>query len=104
MVPRTRTKEVRLKINGQILHVVTVAGLGEIIGKSRNTILRYETKDVFPLAPLVIKGVRYYPLSLAEGLKEVVGLLPLHKKPDPSLIVRINQLFKEASILCQGKK
>lgn len=78
-----------------MVEAVTVSGLAEIIGKSRNTVLRYERNGVFPQAPLMLGQLRYYPLSLAKKLVPVVEKLPLHKKPEPELVILINKLFKE---------
>ena len=89
-----------------IVDVVTVAGLAKIIGKSKNTILRYEKSDVFPMAPIMVGAKRYYPLSLARRLVPLVERLPGNRKPDAELIVEINKLFKEEKnkLLCQQKQ
>lgn len=87
-----------------LVEVVTVEGLARIIGKSRNTVLRYERQGVFPPAFIRVGDRRYYPLSLAKGLVSVVSQLPTNRKPDANLIVEINRLFKsEKDKLCQPK-
>lgn len=86
-----------------LVEVVTVTGLARIIGKSRNTVLRYEQLEVFPLAPITVGNNRYYPLSLAKKLAPLVAKLPCNRKPDAELLVEINRLFKEekSKLLCQ---
>lgn len=96
-----------LRIKGVgIVDVVTVTGLARIIGKSRDTVLRYERTDVFPMAPILVGTKRYYPLSLARRLVPLVARLPGNRKPDAELIVEINRLFKEekSRLLCQQKQ
>lgn len=96
-----------LRIKGVgIVDVVTVTGLARIIGKSRDTVLRYERTDVFPMAPIMVGTKRYYPLSLARRLVPLVARLPGNKKPDAELVVEINRLFKEekSRLLCQQKQ
>lgn len=82
-------------INGILVEVTTIAGLAEMVGKSRNTILRYEREEIFPPAFIRKGNYRYYPVSLAKKLANPVSRLPLHKKAEPELIVEINKLFKE---------
>lgn len=86
-----------------LVEVVTVTGLARIIGKSRNTVLRYEQQDVFPLAPIRVGDNRYYPLSLAKRLAPLVAKLPGNRKPEAELLVEINRLFKDekSKLLCQ---
>lgn len=86
-----------------LVEVVTVTGLARIIGKSRNTVLRYEQQDVFPLAPIMVGTIRYYPLSLAKRLIPLVAKLPGNRKPDAELLVEIDRLFKDekSKLLCQ---
>lgn len=88
-----------------LVEVVTVTGLARIIGKSRNTVLRYEQTDIFPLAPIMVGSNRYYPLSLAHKLVPLVSRLPNGRKPEPELVATINKLFKEEKnkLLCQQK-
>ena len=95
-----------LRIKGVgIVDVVTVTGLARIIGKSRDTVLRYERTDVFPMAPIMVGTKRYYPLSLARRLVPLVARLPGNKKPDAELIAKINLVFKEErdKLLCHQK-
>ena len=84
-----------LSVGGKLVVAVTVTGLARIVGKSRDTILRYERDGVFPQAPFRLKGYRYYPLSLAKSLVPLVDRIPQHKKPDSDLIVEITKLFNE---------
>lgn len=88
-----------------LVEVVTVTGLARIVGKSRNTILRYERLDVFPLAPIMVGKNRYYPLTLAKKLVPLVSNLTKGKKPDAELIVEINRLFNEekSKLLCHQR-
>lgn len=90
-----RSKRSRLNVNGVLVEAVTIAGLGEIIGRSRDTILRYERNGTFPPAPLLCNGYRYYPVPFAEELAKLVRELPLSKAPDAKTLVSINRLFKE---------
>ena len=103
MLRKNRNCEKRLLVNGVIVDAVTIAGLARIVGKSRDTIERYEKNDTFPLAPIkTAKGVRYYPISLARRLVPLVAQIPRHKKPDVELLIKINKLFKEEKEkLCQ---
>lgn len=101
---KRRKLQTTLIVKGVMVESVTVTGLARIIGKSKDTVLRYEKNDVFPLAPITVKGVRYYPLSLAKRLVPLVERIPRHKKPDSDLIVEINKVFKEEiNKLCQRK-
>lgn len=85
-----------------LVEVVTLLGLARIIGKSRTSVLRYEKTEVFPDAPIMVRSVRYYPLSLARRLVPLVAKIPPNKKPDVGLIVEINKVFKEEKEkLCQ---
>lgn len=88
-----------------LVEVVTVTGLARIVGKSRNTILRYEQLDVFPLAPIMVGNNRYYPLTLAKKLIPFVQKIPNGRKPNSELLVMIHKLFKEEKnkLLCQQK-
>lgn len=91
---KDRTKTV-LNINGQLVEAVTISGLAAMVGKSRNTLLRYERTGVFPPAFLEVGRYRYYPVSLAKRLIPIVRNLPLTRKPDSDMLVTINKLFKE---------
>lgn len=88
-------KPITLNVNGRIVTAVTVAGLAKIVGKSRNTILRYERLGVFPPAPLRVGNYRYYSVTLAKSLAPLVQQLPLHTRPDADIIARINKLFSD---------
>ena len=90
------------KVNGVIVEAVSIKGLADMVGKSRATILRYERTGVFPEAPLRFKNVRYYPISLAKSLVDLVERIPGYKKPEQSLLVEINKVFNvERNKLCQ---
>lgn len=87
-----------------LVEVVTVTGLAKVIGKSRNSVLRYENTDVFPMAPIMVGSIRYYPLSLARKLAPIVAKFPKNEKPCSELLVEISRLFKEErDKLCQKK-
>lgn len=103
---QSRHSQTTLHIKGiGIVDVVTVAGLARIVGKSRNTILRYENTDLFPLAPIMVGTKRYYPLSLARKLTPLVEKIPNGKKPSAELVVMIHKLFKEErEKLCQKEE
>lgn len=104
---RSRHIQTTLRIKGVgIIDVVTVTGLARMIGKSRDTVLRYERTDVFPMAPIMVGAKRYYPLSLARRLVPLVARFPINRKPDAEIVVEINRLFKEekSRLLCQQKQ
>jgi hypothetical protein len=86
-------RQTTLNVHGVIITAVTIAGLAEIIGKSTDTIRRYEKTDIFPVAPLMLGRVRYYPLSLARKLAVVVEKFRGNKKPDSVLVTEIINLF-----------
>ena len=105
-MPQNRHTNTILHIKGVgLVEVVTVAGLAQIVGKSKNTILRYERCDVLPLAPIMVGDRRFYPLTLAKRLIPLINKIPNGKKPDANLIVEINRLFKDEKnkLLCQQK-
>lgn len=105
-MPQNKHTQTVINVKGVgLVKVVTVTGLATIIGKSRNTVLRYEKMDVFPLAPIMVGNNRYYPLSLAENLIPLVRRIPNGRKPDAELIASINKLFKDEKnkLLCQQK-
>lgn len=107
MMHRNRHIQTTLHIKGVgLVEVVTVTGLGRIIGKSRNTVLRYEQLNVFPMAPIMVGNIRYYPLSLARRLVPLVRKIPGNRKPDADLLVEIDRLFKDEKnkLLCQQKQ
>ena len=93
MSKRKFTKRVAIK--GKVVEVVTISGLGEIVGKSRNTLLRYIRNGVLPEAPFTLNGYRYYSVTLAENLKPIIENLPLHTKPPAEDLAKIQRLFNE---------
>lgn len=102
---RNRNFKTVLPVNGIMVEVVSISGLAKIIGRSRDTILRYERTDVFPLAPIMKGSYRYYPVSLAKRLVPLVGKIPRNKKVDSTVLVEISKLFKEErDKLCRGQK
>lgn len=90
-----KVKKKTFKVNGILVDTVSIKGLADMVGKSRDTVLRYERTGVFPTAPLRFKGVRYYPISLAKSLIDLVAEIPGYKKPEQSLLVKINKVFNE---------
>lgn len=85
-----------------MVEVVSISGLAKIINRSRDTILRYERTDVFPLAPILKGNYRYYPISLAKRLVPLVNKIPRNKKVDAIVLAEICKLFKEEKDkLCQ---
>lgn len=103
---QNRHVQTTLNIKGVgLVEVVTVTGLARIVGKSRNTILRYEDTEVFPLAPIMLRNNRYYPISLAKRLIPLVGKIPNGKKPTAELLSEIYKVFKDEKrkLLCQQK-
>lgn len=104
---QSRHVQTTLHVKGVgLVEVVTVQGLAKIVGKSRDSILRYERANVLPLAPIMVDSKRYYPLSLARNLAPLIARIPGNRKPDAELIVEINRLFKEEKnkLLCQQKQ
>ena len=100
MFKKTNTKI--LKVNGRLVECCTVKGLADILGKSRDTIMRYEDMGYFPTAPLRLGGYRYYPVSLAKRLRAVVQKFPINKAPSAELRVEVTKIFnEERSKLCQ---
>lgn len=99
---RKRSKSKLLRVNGVIVEAVTIAGLSEIIGKSKDSILRYEKMDVFPPAPLSKGKVRYYPVTLANRLVPLVSKISPGKNTPAELVAEINKVFQEEiQKLCQ---
>lgn len=96
-MPRSKKRSLQttLNVNGRLVEAVTITGLAKIVGKSRDTILRYERTEIFPPAPMMLGRFRYYPVSLAKRLAPIVAQLPPHKKPEPELLIEINKVFKE---------
>ena len=95
MSRKRRSKKATLHIAGRVVTATTIAGLAEAVGKSTDTIRRYERMDIFPTAPLKAGEVRYYPMRLVEALVPIVKKFGPGRKPDPDLIVEINQLFSK---------
>ena len=91
----SKNLSIRLNVNGVLVDAVTITGLGRIVGKSRNTLLRYERIGVFPPAPLVVGTYRYYPISLVKSLAPIVEELPLNTKPSAEVLAKINLVFKQ---------
>ena len=93
---RRKKCETTLNIkNVGLVGMVTMTGFARIIGKSRDTILRYEKNDIFPPALVTIKGVRYWPVSLAEKIAPIVKRFPRHRPPSAETIVKINKIFSD---------
>ena len=91
-----------LKVGDRLIECCTVKGLADILGKSRDTISRYEELGYFPSAPLLVGTYRYYPVSLAERLKGIVKKFPINKPPSAELITEITIVFnEERNKLCQ---
>ena len=90
---RTLTK--RFSFQGRIVECTTVQGLDDIVGKSKDSILRYEELGVFPQAPLVYGNIRYYPLSLCERLRPLVAQFKSNKSPDAELRRQVTVVFNE---------
>lgn len=101
MKSKKRSLETTISFKGKLLSAVTVSGLAEIVGKSRDTILRYEREGTFPIAPFKLGAVRYYPTSLAERLKPLVARLPGNTRPPAELVAEIALAFKEEVQKCQ---
>lgn len=105
MRQRTRNLNKKVNVNGVIVEVTTALGLSRIVGKSKDTILRYEELEVFPPAPFMKGSVRYYPISLCKRLIPLVKRIPGNRKADADLIMEINKVFKEETErLCQKKE
>lgn len=102
MSNRKRNLVKRLSVNGNIIDATTIKGLADIVGKSRDSISRYEELGYIPSAPIVFKSYRYYPLTLCHRLKPIIQKFPPNRPPDAELLVCINQIFNdERSKLCQ---
>lgn len=92
---KPRSTNAMLKIGASLVEAHTVAGLSRMVGKSRDTILRYEKLGIFPPAPILYGSIRYYPLELCRRLVPLVRRIPTNRKVDANLIVEINKAFKE---------
>lgn len=97
----SRKCKVTLSINGKIEEVVSVTGLSRIVGKSTDTLRRYEREGIFPQAPIYIKGCRYYPVTFAKKLSELVSEIPNGKKLGEELQDQITTLFAKEKERCQ---
>jgi hypothetical protein len=93
MGKRKRSKQTTLNVKGVLVTAVTVTGLAEMLGKSADTIRRYERQEIFPTSPLKIGNVRYYPLSLVKELKPIVDSFSPNRPPDAEVVSKINLLF-----------
>lgn len=90
-----RALETTLSVGGRIVTAVSISGLAKIVGKSRNTLLRYERNGTLPMAIFLLRGYRYYPKSLAVEIAPIIQALPLHTKPPQDLISKLNFLFNK---------
>ena len=99
---RRRSKQTTLQIGDRIVIAVTIGGLAEAIGKSTDTIRRYEKTGIFPKAPLMGGQIRYYPLTLVEGLVPIMKNFRSGVTPKAEDIVKINALFNEERIKYGG--
>lgn len=89
-------------MRGVLIEAHSVTGLARIVGKSRDTILRYEEKGIFPPAPIMFGVVRYYPDDLCKELIPLVKKIPTNKVISAKLIAEIHKLFKtQKEKLCQ---
>lgn len=96
----------RFKINGLVVECTTAQGLADIVGKSKDSILRYEELGIIPDAPLRVKNIRYYPLSLCERLKPIVDQFKSNRPPSAELQVQVTLIFNDEKqkLLCQSQK
>lgn len=94
-----------LKVGDRLVECCTVKGFADILGKSRDSISRYEELGHFPEAPLRVGTYRYYPVSLAERLKPIVAEFPPNRPPSAEVCVEINRIFnEERNKLCQQER
>lgn len=94
-----------LNVGGVLVECTTIQGLANIVGKSKDTMLRYEELGYLPMAPLKKGIVRYYPVSLCKALAPIIKGFPTNRPPKAESIVKINQLFnEERARLCQNQK
>ena len=96
-----RTLETTISYKGKLFKAVTTKGLARIVGKSKDSILRYERTGVFPVAPFKLGTYRYYPKALAERLVPLVSKLPGNTKPSAELLAEIALAFREETLKCQ---
>lgn len=91
-----------LKVGDRLIDCCSVKGLADILGKSRDSVSRYEEIGYFPEAPLRVGTYRYYPVSLANRLKPIVAKFPPNRPPSAELLVEVNKVFnEEKNKLCQ---
>lgn len=91
-----------LKVGDRLIDCCSVKGLADILGKSRDSVSRYEELGYFPEAPLRVGTYRYYPVSLANRLKPIVAKFPPNRPPSAELLTEINKVFnEEKNKLCQ---
>lgn len=95
MPKKVRSKRLLLSVSGRVVEAVTIKGLANILGKSTNCIRSYETKGIFPPAPLYSGRYRCYPVKFAQELALLVKEFPPNRPPDAELITRVTKLFKE---------
>lgn len=102
---RKRTLVKRLKVNGNLIEATTIKGFADIVGKSKDSIARYEELGYIPSAPLIVGTYRYYPVTLCNRLRPLIQQFPPNKPPHAELIIQINQTFsEERNRLCQNQK
>lgn len=91
-----------LKVGDKLINCCSVKGLADILGKSRDSVSRYEELGYFPEAPLRVGTYRYYPVSLANRLKPIVAKFPPNRPPSAELLAEVNKVFnEEKNKLCQ---
>ena len=97
---RKRDCSLRLKVNDKLVEAVSAEGLCRIIGKTKQTLMRYESVGIFPLAPIIYGKMnsRYYPISLAKRLVPLVRAIPLNRKIASELQFKIHKLFKDEKV------
>jgi hypothetical protein len=94
-----------LKVGDRLVECCTIKGLADILGKSRDSVSRYEELSYFQDAPLRLGSYRYYPVSLAKRLKPLVAKFPSNRPPSAELLVEINKVFNdERNKLCQQER
>lgn len=92
---RYRKKTTTLNVKGMLVMATTIAGFAEIVGKSVDTIKRYEKEEVIPRAPFMLGDRRYYPISLVKALAPLIDKFPANKRPNGDIIVEIVKLFNQ---------
>lgn len=94
----------RFEINGRIVEVCTIKGLATIVGKSVDTIKRYERTDILPPAIFLHNSVRYYPVAFCHQLRLLIDRIPVNKPCPAELKVEITKLFNEERSKYASKK